>query len=60
MDYAEYEREIDEESVKSNQSWDEYFRAQRDREGPCAMAVVMADGRLEHRLLRNREARPGP
>jgi hypothetical protein len=27
MDYAEYEREIDEESIKSNQAWDEYCRA---------------------------------
>jgi hypothetical protein len=27
MDYAEYEREIDEQSVKSNQAWDEYSRA---------------------------------
>jgi hypothetical protein len=27
MDYAEYEREIDEESIKSNRAWDEYCRA---------------------------------
>src|SRR6516162_2385566 len=28
MDYAEYEREIDEESIKSNQAWDKHYRAQ--------------------------------
>ena len=32
MDYAEYEREIDEESVKSNQAWDGDFRARAAQE----------------------------
>jgi hypothetical protein len=32
MDYAEYEREIDEESVKSNQAWDKFYRTQAAQE----------------------------